>query len=150
MKIKPRRLSYLVELGKVVLILGAMQTLGGIIIIRDDLNNFSFSRAVWTGIPIGALLVWAYDELTRYARLSIVLSATSISVPQNGFSRKSLSLSELDSRKTLSYNSKIPPHRRGRFTLVSRDGSSIVIQKRIYEQAQVDKLLKKLGLSQAQ
>jgi hypothetical protein len=146
LKIKPPRLSYLLSLTVFALGIGALTSLVSIVLYRDDLHDFSASRGVITGLLLGVMLMWIYDEIKKFERWSVELTENSIIVPEVWFKRKAFLLSELDKHRTQAYNSEKNLRNRTRYTFWAINGTFIVIGKSFYGKSQINSLLEKIGL----
>ncbi len=144
LEIKPRRLNHLLQTLAFALILGALTSFVSIVVFRDNLKGFSASLGEITGFLFGALLLWAYDDLTKYKRLVIRLTDKAVVFPGAWFTTSSLPLAELDTTRTLIYNSENNFRNRSRYTFWSKDGNPFAIGKYLYGQVQVNTLLKEI------
>lgn len=142
LKIKHPRLNYLLYLITFAAFLATLFSLSSIVMFRD----FHVSGGYFTGALTGVLLMWIYDEINKFERWSVELSANSIIVPQSWFKRKIFLLSELDKHRTQAYNFENSLRNRTRYTFWSINGTYIVIGKQFYGKSQINSLLEKIGL----
>ena len=144
LEIRPRRLNHLLQTLVFALILGTLTSFVSISVFRDDLREFSASLGEITGFLLGALLLWTYDDLTKYRRLVIRLTDKAVVFPGAWFTTSSLPLAEVDAARTLIYNSENNFRNRSRYTFWSKNGNLFAIGKYLYGQAQVNTLLQEI------
>ena len=144
--IKPSRGNYLLFTTLFVLTIATLSSLVSIFVFRDNLDGFPGTRGIYTGALIGILLMWLYDERTRFERLAVTVTENSIIVPAAWFQRKTIGLSVLDKQRTLVYNSDENLRNRFQYTFWLINGEIVVIGKSFYGKSQVNTLLEKVGL----
>jgi len=145
LNIKPSRRNYLLSLTVFVLMLMTLTSLVGIFLYRDYLHGFPLTEGTVTGLLLGGLLLWVYDDRTRFERLTITLTENTIIVP-GAFKEKTYLLAGLDKHRTLTYNSENNLRNRILYTFWLVDGDSMTITKTLYGRTQMNALLEKIGL----
>jgi hypothetical protein len=141
--LKPAKRNYLLNLFGFFFILSTLSSLFSIIVLKQ---TYPLYIGPIIGYLLGGLLLWAYDEKTKYKNWAIVINENNVEIPipYQGSKIRILSPEILDKARTLSHNSKHDLNTKLGYTFWLINGESTSIPKRLYSSSQIKLVLEKL------
>ena len=145
-EIKPPRPNYLLSHLGFMLIAFLLTSVVSIGLFRDHLNGFVAIRGAAIGFLLGGLLLWGYDEITKFKRFTVIVTESHIEIPFLRHGKIILSQDRVDKPRTLAYNSGQNLVNRIRYTLWFSNGDRTSLSKLFFSPSQINSILEGLGL----